>query len=101
MMLFFVFFWLKCSTLDHQVDILPHQPGLYWTIYSPALINESTTQHHQPIVYMFYDYNHFSVTLMKNHYTFMRIKHHICPIHLLTNHYLFLLPMPVAGLVSN
>ena len=47
------------------------------------------------------DSNRFSVTLMKNHYTFMHIRHHKCPIHLLANHYLFLLAMPVPGLVSN
>lgn len=46
-------------------------------------------------------YNHFSVTLIKNHYTFMHIRHHTCPIHLLANRYLFLSPMPLPGLVSN
>ena len=36
------------------------------------------------------DSNRFSVTLMENHYTFMHIRHHTCPIHLLANLNLFL-----------
>lgn len=37
------------------------------------------------------DCNRFAVTLMKNHYTFMHIRHRTCPIHLLDYCYLFLL----------
>ena len=62
-------------------------------------MNESTTC---TVLYAcLCDYHRFSVTLMKNLYTVMHIRHHTCPIHLLVNPYLFLLPMPLPGLVSN
>lgn len=89
------------SAFDYHVDALPRRAGSDWTSYFPALINESTTQKNCRIHACFCDHNHSSVTLMKNHYTFMRIRRHTRPIHLSDNRYLFLLAMLLPRLVSN
>lgn len=79
-----------------QVDVLKHISVLYWNTFSPALMNESSQYSTTTVLDAYLcDYNRFSVTLMKNHYTLMHISHHTCPIHLWDNPYLFLLLMPV------
>lgn len=49
-----------------QVDVLKHQPALYWNTFSPALMNESSQYSTTTVLHAYLcDYNCFSVTLMK------------------------------------